>query len=183
MEQIDLLMLDIEEKMENAVKATTHEFATIRTGRANPALLDGITVEYYGVDTPLEQIASITIPEGNQLYIKPFDKSVLKKVEYAIGTSQLGLTPQNDGSGIRLILPKLTEERRKDLSKEVEKIAEKGKVNIRNIRREANDEIKKLELREDTEFAYLEDVQKLTDKYVLKTGDEADIKIKEIMVI
>lgn len=183
MEQVDLLMIDIEERMENALNSTVHEFATVRTGRANPALLDGITVEYYGVETPLKQIATITIPEGNQLYIKPFDKSILKKVEYAIGTSNIGLTPQNDGAGIRLILPRLTEERRKELSKEIEKLGEQGKVNVRNIRRDANDEIKKIELPEDTEFSYLEEVQKLTDKFT-KSMDEAVLeKITEIMAI
>ncbi len=183
MEQVDLLMLEVEEKMEQAVIATEQEFASIRTGRANPALLDMIQVEYYGVETPLKQIASITIPEGNQLYIKPFDKSILKKVEYAIGTSSIGLTPQNDGVGIRLILPRLTEERRKELAKDVEKLAEKGKVNVRNIRRDANDDIKKLELAEDTEFAYFEEVQKLTDNYVKKMDEIAKVKIEEILSI
>ncbi len=183
MEQVDLLLLEIEEKMEKCIIATEAEFASIRTGRANPALLDSIMVEYYGADTPIKQIATISVPEGNQLYIKPFDKSILKKVEYAVGTSSIGLTPQNDGVGIRLILPALTEERRKVLAKEVERLSELGKVAVRNVRREGNDEIKKLELAEDTEFIYLEEVQKLTDKHTDKMSQAAKKKIDEILLI
>ncbi len=182
-ERADMLMLEIEEKMEKSLKATILEYQTIRTGRAHPALLEQISVEYYGVETPVKQISTITIPEGNQLYIKPYDKSVLKKIEYAIGTSQLGLTPQNDGIGIRLVLPKLTEERRKELSKEVEKLQEMGKVHIRNIRRDANDQIKKIELPEDAEYEYLNDIQELTNTFVQKVEDEAKLKIVEIMAI
>lgn len=183
MERVDMLFIELEEKMEEAILATENEFAKIRTGRANPALLDAITVEYYGVDTPLKQIAGITIPEGNQLYIKPFDKSVLKNIEYAIGTSNIGLNPQNDGTGIRLILPTLTEERRKELAKDVEKIAETGKVAVRNIRRDGNDELKSFKLPEDSEFANLEEIQKVTDKYVDKMDEIAKDKIEEIMSI
>lgn len=179
----DTLMLEAEEKMEKSLKSTILEYQTIRTGRAHPALLEQITVEYYGVDTPIKQISTITVPEGNQLYIKPYDKAILKKVEYAIGTSQLGLTPQNDGIGIRLILPKLTEERRRDLSKEVEKLSEMGKVHIRNIRRDVNDQIKKVELPEDAEYEYLNEIQELTNTYVQKVEDEAKLKIAEIMAI
>ena len=159
MEQADLLLIELEEKMEKSVVATEGEFSKIRTGRANPALLDSIMVEYYGVDTPVKQIATITVPEGNQLYIKPFDRSILKKVEYAIGTSAIGLTPINDGNGIRLILPTLTEELRKELAKEVEKIAESGKVDVRMIRREGNDSVKKFGISEDLEYAYLGDIK------------------------
>ncbi len=182
-EQADMLLLEIEEKMEKSLKSTIGEYQTIRTGRAHPALLEQIYVEYYGVDTPIKQISTITVPEGNQLYIKPYDKQILKKVEYAIGTSQLGLTPQNDGIGIRLVLPKLTEERRRELSKEVEKLQEMGKVHIRNIRRDANDQIKKLGLPEDAEYEYINDVQELTNSYSLKVEEEAKIKIAEIMAI
>lgn len=183
MERVDELLLNLEERMQGAIEATENEFAKIRTGRANPALLDAIVVEYYGVETPLNQIASVTIPEGNQLYIKPFDKSVLKKVEYAIGASNIGITPQNDGAGIRLVLPTLTEERRKNLAKDVEKIAESGKVVVRNIRRDGNDELKGFKLPEDAEFGNLEEIQKLTDKYVEKMDEVAEVKIKEIMSI
>ncbi len=183
MERVDVLFLELEERMQGAVEATENEFAKIRTGRANPALLDAITVEYYGVETPLKQIATVTIPEGNQLYIKPFDKSIVKKVEYAIGTSNIGLNPQNDGVGIRLILPTLTEERRKMLAKDVEKIAESGKVAVRNIRRDGNDKLKSFELPEDAEFANLEEIQKLTDEYVNKMDEIAKVKTEEIMSI
>lgn len=183
MERVDQLLLDLEERMQGAIDATENEFAKIRTGRANPALLDAITVEYYGVETPLKQIATVTIPEGNQLYIKPFDKSILKKIEYAIGASNIGITPQNDGIGIRLILPALTEERRKQLAKDVEKIAEAGKVAVRNVRRDGNDKLKSFELPEDAEFGNLEEIQKLTDDYVKKMDEIAKVKTDEIMSI
>lgn len=182
-EQADMILMELEEKMEKSVEAIVYEFTNIRTGRANPGILDGIFVEYYGVDTQLKQIASISVPEGNQLYIKPFDKSILKKVEYALGTSPIGLTPQNDGVGIRLVFPHLTEDRRKQLSKDVEKLSENGKVAVRNIRREGNDLIKKLGLPEDAEFGYLEDVQKLTDAYTVKMDEVSEKKIQEIMSI
>ncbi|MDD2260410.1 MAG: ribosome recycling factor [Acholeplasmataceae bacterium] len=182
-EQADFLLIELEEKMEKSIEATKAEFATIRTGRANPALLDQITIEYYGVETPIKQISSISVPEGNQLYIKPFDKSVLKKIEYAIGTSPIGLTPQNDGIGIRLVLPVLTEERRRTLCKDVERFVEAGKVAVRNIRREGNELIKKLDLPEDSEHGYIEDVQTLTNRYTEKMEEIGKKKTEEIMVI
>ncbi|MDX9807837.1 MAG: ribosome recycling factor [Acholeplasma sp.] len=182
-EQADLLLLEAEEKMEKSIHALQHDFASIRTGRANPALLDVVHIEYYGVDSPIKQIASISVPEGNQLYIKPFDKSTLKKIETAIQASQLGLQPQNDGVGIRLILPQLTTERRKELAKQAEKLAEHGKIAVRNVRRETNEHIKKLELTEDAEHGYIEDVQTLTDKFVEKVDQVTKIKIDEIMAI
>lgn len=182
-EQADFILIEIEEKMEKSIEAIKQEFQSIRTGRANPRLLDNILVEYYGVETPVKQISSITVPEGNQLYIKPFDKSILKKIEFAIGTSQIGLTPQNDGIGIRLILPQLTEERRQSLCKEVEKMSESGKVAIRNVRREGNDQIKKIGLPEDSEFGYIEDIQTLTNTYTEKMDVAMKVKIDEIMTI
>ncbi|MDY0211038.1 MAG: ribosome recycling factor [Acholeplasma sp.] len=182
-EQADLILFEIEEKMEKSLHAMQHDFSSIRTGRANPALLDSLSVEYYGVDSPVKQIASVTVPEGNQLYIKPFDRSLIKKIETAIQASSLGLQPQNDGVGIRLILPQLTTERRKELSKQAEKLAEHGKVAIRNLRREANDQIKKLGLAEDSEHGYVEDVQSLTDTYIEKIEQATKIKIEEIMSI
>jgi ribosome recycling factor len=182
-EQADLILLEAEEKMEKSIHALQHDFSSIRTGRANPALLDVVHIEYYGVDSPIKQIASISVPEGNQLYIKPFDKSTLKKIETAIQASQLGLQPQNDGVGIRLILPQLTTERRKELAKQAEKLAEHGKIAVRNVRREANEHIKKLELTEDAEHGYIEDVQSLTDKFVEKVDQVTKIKIDEIMAI
>lgn len=182
-EQADMLMLEFEEKMEKSVQSLQREFATIRTGRANPNLLDRIVVEYYGTPTPLKQVASISVPEAQQLYIKPFDKSILKDIEQAINASDLGLPPRNDGVGIRLMLPALTEERRRQLVKEVEKFSENGKVAIRNIRRDANDQMKKLGLAEDIEKGYLDDIQVLTDKYVKKIEELTKEKSDELLTI
>lgn len=182
-EQADLVLFEIEEKMEKSVHAMLHDFSSIRTGRANPALLDSLVVEYYGVDSPVKQIASISVPEGNQLYVKPFDRSLLKKIETAIHASSLGLQPQNDGIGIRLVLPQLTTERRKELSKQAEKLSEHGKVAIRNLRRDANEHIKKIGLTEDSEHGYIEDVQTLTDTYIQKIEQATKTKIEEIMAI
>ena len=166
MEELEMVLLEGEEKMDKAIQAYERELATVRTGRASASLLDTINIDYYGVPTPVKQISSISIPEANQLYIKPYDKSSVKAIESAIFASPLGLTPQNDGNGIRLILPKMTEERRKELVKQVGKMEETAKVAIRNVRRDLNDDIKKLELPEDTEKESLEDVQKLTDKKI-----------------
>lgn len=182
-EQADMLMLEFEEKMEKSVQSLQREFATIRTGRANPNLLDRIVIEYYGTPTPLKQVASISVPEAQQLYIKPFDKSILKDIEQAINASDLGLPPRNDGVGIRLMLPALTEERRRQLVKEVEKFSENGKVAIRNIRRDANDQMKKLGLSEDIEKGYLDDIQVLTDKYVKKVEELTKEKSDELLTI
>lgn len=182
-EQADMLLMELEEKMEKVITSTKHDFSSIRTGRANPSLLDMISIEYYGVLSPIKQISSITVPEANQLYIKPFDRSMLKNIEHALGTSSLGLTPQSDGLGIRLVLPQLTGERRKELSKQADKYAENGKVAIRNVRRDGNDQVKKLELAEDAEHGYLEDVQTLTDRFIAKTDEITQIKIDEIMAI
>lgn len=182
-EQADLIILDVEERMQQAVDSTVREFAGIRTGRANPSLLDKITVIYYGAETPLRQIASINVPEGNQLYIKPYDKTALKDIEHAIMASQLGITPMNDGEGIRLVIPMLTEERRRELVKDIEKLSEQGKVAIRNVRRDGNDQLKKLGLTEDDEKGYLDDVQKLTDKFVLLNEQETKIKSEELLKI
>ncbi len=182
-EQADMILLETEEKMEKSIKALEHEFAAIRTGRANPNLLDRIHVLYYGVETPLKQVASISVPEAQQLYIKPFDKSALKDIETAINSSNLGLPPRNDGVGIRLTLPALTEDRRRQLVKEVEKLSESNKVAIRNIRREANEHMKKLGLPEDDEKGYLEDVQVLTDKYVKIVDEHTKSKADELLTI
>lgn len=182
-EELDMLMMDIEEKMEKAISSFSHELNTVRTGRANPNLLDSILVEYYGVLTPVKQMATVSVPEANQLYIKPYDKSTLKDIEKAINASNLGLTPQNDGVGIRLVIPQMTEQRRRELCKDVSKMAENAKVHVRNIRRDANDDLKKLDLPEDDEKAYLDDIQKTTDKYVGKIANIADEKEKELLTI
>lgn len=182
-EQANLVLLEIEEQMQEAVHSYGRELAMIRTGRANPAILDRISIDYYGVDTPLKQISSISVVEGTQLLISPFDKSTIKAIEHSISASDIGITPQSDSSGIRLILPALNHERRKQLSKDVEREGESAKVNIRNARREGNDQMKALELSEDFEKNYLDDVQKLTDKFVEMIDQVAKNKIKEIMTI
>ncbi len=182
-EQADLILMEVEDHMGKTVEVLRREFAGVRTGRANPALLDKIHIQYYGVDTPLKQISSIQAVEGNQLYIKPFDKSVLKTVETAIMASDLGLNPQNDGIGIRLILPSLTEQRRRELVKEIEKMGEHAKVGVRNVRRDGNDHIKKLGLSEDDEKGYLGDVQEITDNFIKKVDEEIKIKSEELLKI
>lgn len=179
----DMILLEAEEKMDKAIENYHQELQSIRTGRANPALLDQIFIEYYGVETPIKQVAQVTVPEGSQLYIKPYDRSVIKQIETAILASNLGLTPQNDGQGIRLVIPKMTEERRKELVKQVTKLEEGTKVAIRNIRRDANDALKKLKLTEDDEKGYLEDVQTLTDKKIKEVENITAKKSEELMHI
>ena len=183
MEELEMLLLELEERMEKSIASFERELTTVRTGRANAGLLDSISIEYYGVQTPLKQVSSITVPEANQLYIKPFDKSVLKEIERALLASSLGLTPQNDGAGIRLILPQMTEERRRELVKLVGKMEEQAKVAIRNLRREGNDDVKKLDLPEDDEKGSLEDIQKMTDKKIAQIEEITAKKTKEVMAI
>lgn len=179
----EMLLLEAQEKMDKTLESYQRELNTVRTGRANPNLLDTIMVEYYGVMTPVKQIASITLPDSNQLYIKPYDKSSLRGIEVALNASDLGLNPQNDGTGIRLILPKMTEERRRELVKVVGKMQEAAKVAVRNIRRDLNDGLKKLDLPEDDEKGYLEDSQKMTDEYMVKIEKQTQEKEKEVMTI
>ena len=156
----------------------------MRTGRANPNLLDRIEIDYYGAMTPVNQIASISVVEGRTLVVKPYDASTLKAIEKAINTSDLGLPPQNDGSVIRVSVPQLTEETRKSYCKEVSKFAEEAKVNIRNVRREYNDILKKDKtIPEDSQKDLLDQVQKLTEKMTKKIDEIADKKEKEIMTI
>ena len=179
----DMVMLEAEESMDKAIAQLNHEFATVRTGRANPNILDIVLVDYYGVPTPVRQISQVTTPEANQLYIKPYEKSSVKAIEQALFASNLGLTPQNDGNGIRLIFPKMTEERRRELVKSVGKMEEQAKVQVRNIRRDLNDEIKKLDLPEDAEKESLDDVQKLTDKKIAEIEERTAKKSKDLMTI
>ena len=182
-EELEMTLLEGEERMGKCLEAYHHELTTVRTGRANPALLDTVQIDYYGVPTPVKQVASISIPEANQLYIKPYDKSVIKTIESAIYASQLGLTPQSDSNGIRLVLPQMTEERRRELVKQVGKLEENAKVGIRNVRRDLNDAVKKLKLPEDSETAALDDVQKMTDSYIKKIETATEEKSKELMTI
>ena len=174
------------ERMTQSHQSLGREFGSIRAGRANASLLDRIFVEYYGVETPLNQLASITIPEARVLLITPFDKSSLKDIEHSINASDLGITPANDGSVIRLVIPALTEETRRDLAKEVKKVGENAKVAIRNIRRDANDAFKKLAKQDvsEDEIKELEDkIQKSTDKYIKEVDAAVDAKSKEIMTV
>ncbi|GLH63223.1 ribosome recycling factor [Parageobacillus sp. G301] len=175
------------EKMDKAVQAFTRELATIRAGRANPSLLEKVTVDYYGVPTPIIQLASISVPEARLLVIQPYDKSVIKDIEKAILSSDLGLTPSNDGSVIRITIPPLTEERRRELVKLVKKYSEDAKVAVRNIRRDANDELKKLEkngeITEDELRGYTDDIQKLTDDHIAKIDTITKEKEKEVMEV
>ena len=174
-------------KMDNAIQAFSRELASIRAGRANPSILNKLTVDYYGAPTPINQVAGVSVPEARLIMITPYDKSVLSDIEKAIMKSDLGLSPSSDGNVIRLAIPALTEERRKDLVKQVKKDAEEAKVGIRNIRRDANDEFKKLEkkgeITEDDLRGYSDDVQKLTDDNITKIDEIAKDKEKEIMEV
>ncbi|MEK4175295.1 ribosome recycling factor [Aeribacillus sp. FSL K6-1305] len=175
------------EKMEKALSAFKRELAGVRAGRANASLLDKIQVDYYGVPTPVNQLASISAPEARLLVVQPYDKSTIGEVEKAILKSDLGLTPTSDGSVIRIAIPPLTEERRKELTKVVRKYSEDAKVAVRNIRRDANDELKKLEkagdITEDELRGFQDDVQKLTDEYIKKIDSATKEKEKEIMEV
>ena len=173
-----------EEKMTKAYEFLQSDYASIRAGRANPHILDKLRVDYYGTPTPIQQVGNITVPEARIIQIAPWEKSLIKAIEKAIMTSDIGITPSNDGSVIRLVFPELTEERRKDLVKEVKKKAEEAKVAVRNIRREGNDAFKKLgkeDVSEDEIKSLEEDLQKLTDKYIKNV--DAEEKSKEIMTV
>lgn len=175
------------EKMKKAIQAYTRELATIRAGRANAALLDKITVDYYGVPTPINQLASISVPEARMLVVQPYDKSIVSEVEKAILKSDLGITPTSDGSVIRIVIPPLTEERRRELVKLVKKESEEAKIAVRNIRRDANDELKKLEkngeITEDELRSYTDDIQKVTDEHIQKIDQITKDKEKEILEV
>ena len=175
-----------EEKMTKAYEFLQSDYASIRAGRANPHILDKLRVDYYGTPTPIQQVGNITVPEARIIQIAPWDKSLIKAIEKAIMTSDIGITPSNDGSVIRLVFPELTEERRKDLVKEVKKKAEEAKVAVRNIRREGNDAFKKLgkeDVSEDEIKSLEEDLQKLTDKYIKNVDALMEEKSKEIMTV
>lgn len=181
------ILSQAKEKMEKALSAFKRELASVRAGRANASLLDKVQVDYYGVSTPVNQLASITTPEARLLVIQPYDKSSIGEIEKAILKSDLGLTPTSDGSVIRIAIPPLTEERRRELTKVVRKYSEDAKVAVRNIRRDANDELKKLEksgeITEDELRGYQDDVQKLTDEYIGKIDATTKEKEKEIMEV
>ncbi len=178
---------DLEARMQKVIDNLKREFGRIRTGRASTALLDGLTIEYYGTTTPLTQVASVATPDARTITIQPWDRSAFGPVEKAIMASDLGLNPVNDGKIIRISMPPLTEERRKDLVKLAKKYTEEGKVAVRNIRRDGNETLKKMEkekaITEDDLRKGQEDVQKLTDKHVAKCDEALAVKEKEIMEI
>ena len=176
-----------ESKMEKTLDVPLDEFGSIRAGRANPHVLDRIKVDYYGTPTPIQQVGNINVPEARMIVIQPWEKSLLKSIEKAILTSDLGINPTNDGSVIRLVFPELTEERRKDLAKDVKKKGEAAKVAVRNIRRDANESLKKMEKNGDISEDDLKDgndkIQKLTDKMIDKIDKAVETKTKEIMTV
>lgn len=175
------------EKMDHAIEALKRDFSSVRTGRASISLLDGIMLDYYGTPTPIQQIASLSVPESRQIAIQPWEQKLIPEIEKAIMKSDLGLTPMNDGKVIRVNIPALTEERRKQLVKVVKKRAEEAKIAVRNIRRDTNDELKKLEkdkhLSEDDTKKVHDEIQKMTDTYILKTDDLLKHKENEIMEV
>ncbi len=183
---MDSRLQQYEDKMKKAFEFLESDYAAIRAGRANPHVLDKLRVDYYGTPTPIQQVGNVTVPEARIIQIAPWEKSLLKEIEKAILTSDIGINPTNDGSVIRLVFPELTEERRKDLVKDVKKKAEESKVAIRNIRRDGNDAFKKLakaEVSED-EVKQLEDeLQKLTDKFIRNVDALMETKSKEIMTV
>lgn len=179
----DDVLLECETRMEEAIEVLEKRFTNVRAGRANPNMLDGIMVEYYGALTPLKQLANISVPEARQLVVKPFDKGILGDIEKAIFEANIGLTPNNNGEVIFLVIPALTEDRRKELVKQVKQIAEEGKIALRNIRQETNSDIKKLKLPEDVEKSGNEEVQELINKYNKVVEDKFKTKESELMTI
>ena len=173
--------------MTKTLEALDREYQGIRAGRANPHLLDRIKVDYYGAPTPLQQVGNVSVPEARVLVIQPWEPKMVKVIEKAILASDIGITPSNDGSTIRLVFPELTEERRKELAKDVKKKGDGAKVAIRNIRRDGNDAFKKSlkskEISEDEHDELLEDLQKLTDQYIKKVDKAVEVKTKEIMTV
>ena len=183
---MDARLQQYEDKMKKTYEFLESDYGTIRAGRANPHVPDKIRVNYYGTPTPIQQVGNVTVPEARIIQIAPWERNLLKEIEKAIQTSDLGINPSNDGSVIRLVFPELTEERRKDLVKEVKKKAEEGKVAVRNIRRDGNDFLKKLgktEVSEDEIKQLEESLQKLTDKYIKDIDALMEVKSKEIMTV
>ncbi|MCR5586192.1 MAG: ribosome recycling factor [Lachnospiraceae bacterium] len=178
---------EFEDKMNKTIENLQTEFTAIRAGRANPHILDKIRVDYYGTPSPLQTVANVSVSEGRTLVIQPWEVSLIKDIEKAILTSDLGITPNNDGKVIRLTFPELTTERRKELAKDIKKEGENAKVAIRNVRRDANESIKKQlkanEISEDEQSNLQDDVQKLTDKFIKKVDDAVEAKTNEVMTV
>lgn len=183
---MDARLQTYDERMQKALDFLSEEYASVRAGRANPHVLDKIKVDYYGTPTPIQQVGNVSVPEARIIQIAPWDKSLLKDIEKAILISDIGINPQNDGSVIRLQFPELTEERRKDLVKDIKKKAEEAKVALRNIRRDGNEEFKKLgkgEISEDEAADLTDSLQKLTDDYSAKVDKALEEKTKELMTV
>lgn len=177
------ILEETELKMETAIESMEKRFTNVRAGRANPAILDNVTASYYGVDTPVKQLATISIPEARQLMIKPFDKSCLSAIEKGIYEANIGLTPNNNGEIIILNIPALTEETRRDYVKQVKTMAEECKIALRNIRQDANNDIKKLEITEDEVKSSTEEVQELINKYNKIVDEKLKVKEQELMTV
>ena len=180
---MDEIILKVEEKMEASIENMKTRFLNVRAGSANPRILDSVMVKYYGVETPLIQLATVSVPEARQLVIKPFDRSCISDIERGIYEANIGLTPNNNGEVIILVIPELTQERRKEYVKEVKNMAEEAKIALRNIRQDANNEIKRLELPVDEEKSYMEDVQELINEYNKKVDSLLAEKEKELMTV
>ena len=184
---IDETMADAEQRMSKAVDALRRELATIRTGRANPALVEHLRVDYYGTPTPLNQLASVTVPEARLLTIQPWDKNALEAIEKAIQKSDLGLNPSNDGSVIRLVIPQLTEERRREMGRVVHKKVEEGRVAVRNVRRDAHEMLRDLlrekEISQDEEHRAQEQLQKITNRFIGQADDVGEEKGQELLEV
>ncbi|MBN2605299.1 MAG: ribosome recycling factor [Bacilli bacterium] len=183
----DMILMNTEEQMESRINALKKEFTKVRTGRANPKMLDDIKVDYYGALTPLGQVGNISVPEANQLVFKPYDRNILGAAEKAIMAANIGINPNNEGTQLRIVLPALTTERRRELVKQVKKMGEETKVFVRNARRDGNDEIKKMEknseITEDESKQYHEEIQELTDTYVKHVDELVKDKEEDIMSI
>ena len=177
------ILMETELEMQEAIQNMEKRFTNIRAGRANPAILDGVMVTYYGVPTPLKQLATISIPEARQLSVKPFDRSSIGAIEKAIYEANIGITPNNNGETVMLVIPELTEERRREYVKEAKSINEDAKIALRNIRQDANSDIKKLEIPEDEQKIASEDVQELINKYNKIADDKFKEKESELMEI
>lgn len=181
------IFIEVEKRMKKAIQATQHELATIRTAKATTSLLDGVKVEYYGTTVPINQVAVISVPEPRMLVVQPWEKSMIPEIEKALQKSDLGLTPNNDGTVIRLPIPPLTHERRQELVKVVRRLAEEGRIAVRNIRREANEDLRKAEkdgdLPQDDSKRAQEHIQELTDKHVELVNEIVEGKEKEIMEV
>ena len=180
---IEEILIEAEDKMEKAISSMENRFLNVRAGRANPRILDKVVVEYYGSPTPLIQLATISVPEARKLVIKPFDRSSIGAIEKGIFEADLGLTPNNNGETIMLVIPELTEERRRDYVKEAKSIAEDAKIALRNIRQDANNAIKKSEVPEDVQKSSQEDVQDLINKYNKIVDEKLKLKENELMEI